>query len=83
MKGDFAMAENYESIHHVRIGRTKAAVFDDGEDAPRKVQSTALYKDVGTGKGFARSTREDLPRLAKVADQVHTYLYAQYGSSAG
>ncbi len=56
MKGDFAMAENNKPIHQVRIGRIKAAVFDNGDDAPL---------------------------LAKVADQVHTYLYEQNGSSAG
>jgi hypothetical protein len=76
------MAENNKPIHQVRIGRIKAAVFDNGEDAPRKVQFTALYKDGDQWKGSQSFTREDLPLLAKVADQVHTYLYEQNGSSA-
>jgi hypothetical protein len=77
------MAENNKPIHQVRIGRIKAAVFDNGENAPRKVQFTALYKDGDQWKGSQSFTREDLPLLAKVADQVHTYLYEQNGSSAG
>ena len=78
------MAENNKPIHQVRIGRIKAAVFDNGDDAPRKVQFTALYKDEeDKWKGSQSFTREDLPLLAKVADQVHTYLYEQNGSSAG
>ena len=75
------MSENNKPIHQVRIGRIKAAVFDNGEDAPRKVQFTALYKDGETWKGSSSFTREDLPLLAKVADQVHTYLYEQNGSA--
>ena len=74
------MSENNKPIHQVRIGRIKAAVFDNGEDAPRKVAFTALYKDGETWKGSQSFTREDLPLLAKVADQVHTYLYEQNGS---
>jgi hypothetical protein len=77
------MSENNKPIHQVRIGRIKAGVFDNGDDAPRKVQFTALYKDGETWKGSQSFTREDLPLLAKVADQGHTYLFEQNGSSAG
>ncbi len=74
------MSEKNQPVHQIRIGRIKAAVFDNGEDAPRKVAFTALYKDGETWKGSQSFTREDLPLLAKVADQVHTYLYEQNGS---
>ncbi len=53
------MAEN-RPIHQVRIGRIKAAVFDNGADAPRKVQFTALYKDGETWKGSQSFTRSGL-----------------------
>ena len=42
---------------------------------------TALYKDGDEWRGSASFTREDLPLLAKVADQVHSYLYEQNGSA--
>jgi hypothetical protein len=70
------MSENNKPIHQVRIGRIKAAVFDNGDDAPRKVQFTALYKDEeDKWQGSQSFTREDLPLLIKVADRVHSYLY--------
>ena len=72
------MAENNRPVHQVRIGRIKAAVFENGDKAPRKVQFTALYKDEeDKWRGSQSFAREDLPLLIKVADQVHSYLYEQ------
>ena len=72
------MAEKNRPVHQVRIGRIKAAVFENGDDAPRKVQFTALYKDEeDKWRGSQSFTREDLPLLIKVADRVHSYLYDQ------
>lgn len=76
------MAENNKPIHQVRIGRIKAAVFENGDSAPRKVTFTALYKDEeDKWQGSQSFTREDLPLLIKVADQVHSYLYEQNGQN--
>ncbi len=70
------MSENTNRpVHEVRIGRIKAAVFENGENAPSKVTFAALYKDGDEWKSTRSFTREDLPLIAKVADQVHTYLY--------
>ena len=70
------MAENNRPVHQVRIGRIKAAVFENGDNAPRKVQFTALYKnEEDKWRGSSSFAREDLPLLIKVADQVHSYLY--------
>ena len=72
------MAEKNRPQHQVRVGRIKAAVFGNGEAAPRKVQFTALYKDdEDKWQGSQSFTREDLPLLIKVADRVHSYLYEQ------
>jgi hypothetical protein len=76
------MAENNKPVHQIRIGRIKAAVFENGESAPRKVAFTALYKDEeDQWKGSQSFTREDLPLLIKVADQVHSFLYEQNGQN--
>lgn len=40
--GDESMSDNNRPVHQVRIGRIKAAVFENGDNAPRKVQFTAL-----------------------------------------
>ena len=70
------MAEKNRPVHQVRIGRIKAAVFENGDDAPRKVQFTALYKnEEDKWRGSSSFAREDLPLLIKVADRVHSYLY--------
>jgi hypothetical protein len=70
------MAAKNKPVHQVRIGRIKAAVFENGGDAPRKVQFQALYKDdEDKWQGSQSFTREDLPLLIKVADRVHSYLY--------
>jgi hypothetical protein len=74
------MSENNRPVHQVRIGRIKAAVFENGDNAPRKVQFTALYKEGDEWRGSQSFAREDLPLLMKVADQVHSYLYEQNGS---
>jgi hypothetical protein len=72
------MADKNRPVHQVRIGRVKAAVFENGDDAPCKVQFTALYKnEEDKWRGSSSFAREDLPLLIKVADQVHSYLYQQ------
>ena len=75
------MADNNRPVHQVRIGRIKAAVFENGDNAPRKVQFSAVYKEGEEWRGSASFSREDLPLLIKVADQVHSYLYEQNGSA--
>ena len=70
------MAAKNKPVHQVRVGRIKAAVFENGDDAPRKVQFQALYKDEeDKWQGSQSFAREDLPLLIKVADRVHSYLY--------
>ena len=76
------MAAKNKPVHQVRIGRIKAAVFENGDDAPRKVQFQALYKDEeDKWQGSQSFTREDLPLLIKVADRVHSYLYEKNDSN--
>ena len=57
------MSENNRPVHQVRIGRIKAAVFENGDNAPRKVQFTALYKEGEEWRGSESFAREDLPLL--------------------
>ena len=72
------MAAKNKPVHQVRIGRVKAAIFENGDDAPRKVQFRTLYKnEEDQWRGSSSFAREDLPLLIKVADQVHSYLYEQ------
>ncbi len=75
------MSEKNRPVHQVRIGKIKTSVFENGDNASRKVQFTALYKEGDEWRGSASFAREDLPLRIKVADQVHSYLYEQNGSA--
>ena len=64
-------------VHEVRLGRVRAAVWenDTKNGAMHNVTLTRLYKD--DDDNWADSTsfgRDDLPLLAKVADQAHTWI---------
>ena len=70
------MAETKKPSYETRVGRIKAVVFDN-ENGPDKVTFSALYKnEEDQWRGSRSFTREDLPLLIKVANQVHDHLYA-------
>lgn len=69
-------------VHEVRLGRVRAAVWENPtkNGAMHNVTLTRLYKD--DNDNWADSTsfgRDDLPLLAKVADQAHTWIFSQNG----
>jgi hypothetical protein len=66
-------------VHEARLGRIKAAVWEnDTQNGTRYgVTFTRLYKDGEQWKDSSSFGRDDLPLLAKVADQVHTWIFEQ------
>lgn len=66
-------------VHEVRLGRIKAAVWEnETENGLRhSVTITRLYKTEGdsTWKTTTSFNRDDLPLVAKVADMAHTYIF--------
>lgn len=69
---------NKSPIHTIKIGRIRAAIWEnESENGPwNSVTFSRLYKDeTGGWKDSTSFSRDDLPLLMKVADQVHTYLY--------
>jgi hypothetical protein len=68
-------------VHEVRLGRIKAAIWEnDTENGTRhNVTFTRLYKDGDEWKDSASFGRDDLPLVAKVADQVHSWIFQQAG----
>ena len=73
-------------VHEVRLGRVRAAVWenDTKNGAMHNVTLTRLNKD--DDDNWADSTsfgRDDLPLLAKVADQAHTWIFEQGTSGNG
>jgi hypothetical protein len=66
-------------VHEVRLGRIKAAIWEnETENGPRySVTITRLYKTEGdpTWRTTTSFNRDDLPLVAKVADMAHTYIF--------
>lgn len=66
-------------VHEIRIGSVKAAIWrNETEAGPRyNVSFARLYKNGDQWASTDSFGRDDLLALAKVADQVHTWICAQ------
>ncbi len=71
-------------IHEVRMGRIKAAIWENENEQAvhHNVTFSRLYKDGDEWKDSTSFGRDDLPLLAKVADLAHTWIYEQAQRSA-
>ena len=72
-------------VHEVRIGRVRAAIWENETQNGMRhnVTFSRLYND---GDGWKDSTsfgRDDLPLVAKVADQAQLWIYGQSPKSNG
>lgn len=77
-----ASTKTKQPVHEVRLGRVRAAIWENEtrNGSMHNVTLTRLYKD--DDDKWADSTsfgRDDLPLLAKVADQAHSWIFAQNG----
>ena len=72
-----ATAANRKPIHEIRMGRIKAAIWQNETDNGIRYNVTIgrLYKDGSDWKQTESFGRDDLPVLAKVADQAHTFIF--------
>lgn len=70
-------------IHEVRLGRIRAAIWEnDTQNGTRhNVTVSRLYKDGDQWKDSTSFGRDDLPLVAKVVDQAHSWIFEQ--SAAG
>ena len=66
-------------IHEVRLGSIKAAVWRNETEAGVRYNVTfsRLYKDGDRWQSTESFGRDDLLLLAKVADQTHSWIFAQ------
>ena len=66
--------------HEVRLGAIKAAVWrntTETGDTRFSVKISRIYKDGDAWKSTEHFGRDDLLPLAKVADQVHSWIHQQ------
>ena len=72
-------------VHEIRIGRIRAAIWlNETENGARhNVTIFRLYKDGDEWRDSASFGRDDLPLVAKVCDQCHTWIFEQAAQRNG
>ncbi len=77
------MATSTKPSHEVRLGRVKAVAFpNETENGIRHgISFSKLYKKDDKWESSSSFSRQDLPLLAKVADELHTQLYRDNGEA--
>ena len=70
-------------VHEIRFGRIKAAIWEnDTQNGTRhNVTVSRIYKDADQWKDSTSFGRDDLPLVAKVVDQAHSWIYEASSSS--
>lgn len=79
------MASKNKPKHEVRLGRIKAAIWEnETKTGPRcNVTFTRIYKDGNDWKDSDSFGRDDLLLLAKVADMAHSWIFENSGNGEG
>ena len=79
------MAKSSPPVHEIRLGRIKAAIWENAtpNGARHNVTLSRIYRDGDTWKESASFGREDLPLVGKVSDMAHTWIYQQGGEAKG
>jgi len=69
-------------VHEIRLGRVRAAIWEnETQNGTRhNVTLSRLYKDGDDWKDSASFGRDDLPLVAKVIDQAHSWIFQQTSS---
>jgi hypothetical protein len=71
-------------VHELRMGRIRAAIWENQTDngIRHNATFTRLYKDESDQwKDSASFGRDDFLLLAKLADQVHSWVFEQTGTA--
>lgn len=80
------MANSKKPVHEIRMGRVRAAVWENEtkNGTVHNVTVSRLYKDDNDKWSDSTSFgRDDLPVLAKVTDKAHSWIFEQSGASEG
>lgn len=66
-------------VHEIRMGRVRAAIWQNRTDngIRHNVTISRLYKEGDDWKDSSSFGRDDLPLVAKVCDQAHSWIFAQ------
>jgi len=66
-------------VHEIRFGRIRAAIWQNETEVGTRhnVTISRLYKDGDDWKDSTSFGRDDLPLVAKVCDQAHSWIFEQ------
>lgn len=72
-------------VHDLRIGRIRAAIWaNETQNGMRhNVTISRIYKDGDEWKDSTSFGRDDLPLVTKIADQAHSWIFANGSASNG
>ena len=70
---------NKGPVHEVRLGRIKAAIWENStdNDVRHNVTVSRIYKDGDKWKDSTSFGRDDLPLVAKVVERAHDWIFDQ------
>lgn len=73
------MTTNQKPAHSIRLGRIKAAIWPTETSVGLRYNVTVgrLYKENDQWRTSYSFGRNDLPLVAKVLDQAHSWIFAQ------
>ncbi|WP_052034959.1 hypothetical protein [Rhodopirellula europaea] len=70
-------------VHEIRLGRIRSAIWENetANGTRFNVTVSRLYKDGENWKDSSSFGRDDLPLVAKVLDQCHTWIFSESGNT--
>lgn len=73
---------NERPIHEIRFGTCKAAIWANPTEQGTRYNVTfaRIYKQDDRWESTSSFGRDDLPLIAKLADQAHTWIYERLAS---
>lgn len=77
------MSQGNQPIHRIRIGSIGAAIFENRTEEGTSFYNAQFQRGYRTADGWKNTRsygRDDLLALAKLADQVHTWIQEQIQS---
>ncbi|TWT60832.1 hypothetical protein [Rubinisphaera italica] len=69
--------QKQQPVHEIRLGAVKAAIWENETSAGLRhnVTISRLYKDGDEWRNTDSFGRDDLPLVAKVVDQAHSWIF--------
>ena len=73
------LKQNQQPVHEIRLGAVKAAIWENETSVGvrHNVTVSRLYKEGEEWRNTDSFGRDDLPLVAKVVDQAHSWIFTE------